>query len=527
MPLTLRMHGGGPPPPGDPGALTPDERPDAPAAEPADAPAPAARAPKVMRARRCTTCRQTFSGDSRFCPFDGQALVDAPDWNPSADPLLGRVIDGRYEVLSVVGEGGMGTVYEVRHTSLGRIFAMKVLRRDIAKDADLVARFVQEAKAAAAIGHPNIVAVSDFGEIEPGSGHALPYFVMEFLTGVSLAALLRAEKRLPAARVGPLISQCAAALDAAHRAGIIHRDLKPDNVFLIKNGDHEFVKLLDFGVAKIAGGKRLTRIGMVFGTPHYMSPEQAEGKRVDPRTDVYALGVIMYECFAGRVPFEADTYMGVLTQHMFAVPEPIERVAPDAAALGGLGPIVMRCLSKRAEDRYASMADLAAAIDLALQPSARGARVEGSLRAEPKRPPDDPEPAPPSAAASGSRPPLSTPAKVAIAVAAIGVPVALAFGVRAWRGSQTEPAAGAAPAAEPSSAPSADDPRAPAPAASPAATAPAPPAATAPAPPPSGAVAAASAAAPAASPPASSAASKREPPRTPRGTGEVVDPWRR
>ena len=275
----------------------------------------------------------------------------------------------------------MGTVYEVRHTTLGRRFALKVLRRDIA-DAEHTARFIQEAKAAAAIGHPNIVAVSDFGELvvrdgRPaglGAGGArwggppnprppVPYFVMEYLTGISLASLLRAEKTLDPLRAADIVLQCAAGLSAAHAAGVIHRDLKPDNVFLTRSGEREFVKLLDFGVAKMAGAGRLTRAGMVFGTPHYMSPEQAAGQSVDHRADIYALGVILYESLAGKVPFEADTYMGVLTKHMFATPEPIDRVVPDASTLGTLGPIVMRCLAKSPHDRYASMAELVAALE--------------------------------------------------------------------------------------------------------------------------------------------------------------------
>ncbi len=352
-----------------------------------------APAKKRSSARRCPTCEQAFSGEARFCPFDGDALVDAPDWNPSADPLLGQVVDGRYEVVSVIGEGGMGTVYEVRHTTLGRRFALKVLRRDIA-DAEHTARFIQEAKAAAAIGHPNIVAVSDFGEISlapdgrsdgaplsPGPlSQPVPYFVMEYLTGISLASLLRAEKTLDPARAAQIVLQCAAGLSAAHAAGVVHRDLKPDNVFLTRSGDREFVKLLDFGVAKMAGAGRLTRAGMVFGTPHYMSPEQAAGQSVDHRADVYALGVILYEALAGRVPFEADTYMGVLTKHMFATPEPIERVAPDASALGALGPITMRCLAKSPHDRYSSMAEVVAAIELSLVDA--GVPRPGGLRCE-------------------------------------------------------------------------------------------------------------------------------------------------
>ncbi|WP_437900720.1 protein kinase domain-containing protein [Sorangium sp. So ce124] len=418
-----------------------------------DGPARRGRAKQTPRARRCPTCKQTFSGDSRFCPFDGDPLADAPDWNPSADPMLGRTIDGRYEVQAVVGEGGMGTVYEVRHKSLGRLFALKVLRHDIAQDAELVARFIQEAKAAAAIGHPNIVAVSDFGAIEVETGQAeLPFFVMEFLSGTSLASLLRTEKTLPADRVGQIMLQCAAALGAAHAAGVIHRDLKPDNVYLVRNGDQEFVKLLDFGVAKVTGGKRLTRIGMVFGTPHYMSPEQAEGKRIDARADIYALGVLMYECFAGRVPFEADTYMGVLTKHMYMSPEPLEQVMPDATTLGAFGPIVMRCLAKNPEERFSSMADLVEAIELALDPPGRGVSVappgelprHESIRPrahESIRPRAHEEMLAPVQAPTEPSEPLSMAARVAIALAAVLVPIVIALGVRALRASAPEAAA--------------------------------------------------------------------------------------
>lgn len=491
----------------------------------------------MPRARRCPTCNQTFSGDSRFCPFDGAPLADAPDWNPAADPLLGRTIDGRYDVQSVVGEGGMGTVYEIRHKSLGRLFAMKVLRRDIAQDSELVARFIQEAKAAAAIGHPNIVAVSDFGalEAEPGKPE-LPFFVMEFLTGTSLASLLRTEKTLPTERVGRIMLQCAAALGAAHAAGVIHRDLKPDNIYLVRNAEQEFVKLLDFGVAKIDGGTRLTRVGMVFGTPHYMSPEQAEGKRIDPRADIYALGVIMYECFAGHVPFEADTYMGVLTKHMYVVPDPVEQHAPDGSALGAFGPIVMRCLAKHPEDRFASMAELAAAIDLAIESPSRAAAAMLPDEQHPRRdvlklrerdemlgpiqvPPEPPEP-------------LSTPTRVAIALAALVVPIALAYGFRAYRASHAgeppppvmvtsapvSPVTGA-PSALPANAGAAlPTPGAPPPL--PAVSRPSLTASSVSEPPPTATAKPSSATA--RSPQSAPAASRATPPR-----GEIVDPWER
>jgi serine/threonine-protein kinase len=512
---------------------------EAPSEEPLGPSPRSERASHHPRARRCPTCKQTFSGDARFCPFDGGGLIDAPDWNPSADPLLGRIIDGRYEVLSLVGEGGMGTVYEVRHTTLGRVFAMKVLRRDIAKDPDLVARFGQEAKAAAAIGHPNIVTVSDFGSIEVASKEpARPYFVMELLEGMSLGALLRAERRVPASRMAPFFVQCSMGLEAAHQAGVIHRDLKPDNIFIVKKGDQEFVKLLDFGVAKIAGSRRLTRVGMVFGTPHYMSPEQAEGKRVDARTDIYALGVIMYECFSGRVPFEADTYMGVLTKHMFAVPEPLERVVPDASSLGAFGPIVMRCLAKRPEDRYASMGELSAALELALTnpPKAAAAGIaDDRPRREALRLRDRDQMHGRVDVPANVHEPLPTWVRVAIAIGALAVPIAVAFGFRAWRdaGRPAEAApdetAPDAPAAPPSTAPLSAGPgdaTAPAaPTAAPATSAAAIPQAQ------PGDVRSASAPVSSAAPvvPASATGRSGAPPSKGNRTGptEVVDPWKR
>jgi serine/threonine-protein kinase len=436
--LTLRLDPAAAPPP-EPGL---DDDQSATHAQPPSS----ATTRRPPRARRCPSCQQAFSGEARFCPFDGDALAEAPDWNPSADPLIGQTVDSRYEVVSVIGEGGMGTVYEVRHVTLGRRFALKVLRRDLA-DAEHTARFIQEAKAAAAIGHPNIVAVSDFGEIVvgPAGSAAVPYFVMEYLTGISLASLLRAEKTLDPARAAEILLQCASGLAAAHAAGVIHRDLKPDNIFLTRTGDREFVKLLDFGVAKMAGAGRLTRAGMVFGTPHYMSPEQAAGQSVDHRADIYALGVILYECFAGRVPFEADTYMGVLTKHMFATPEPIERVVPDPAKLGALAPIAMRCLAKNPHDRYPSMAEVVAAIEGAVGDAVTGrrGRSERPGRGRPADGSDAPD-------TPGLRPVVGP---VGIGLGAVALALVALLAVRELRGRQVD--AAQVPSAEPSATPTA------------------------------------------------------------------------
>jgi serine/threonine-protein kinase len=252
----------------------------------------------------------------------------------------------------------MGTVYEVRHKMLGRSFAMKVLRRDVACDSRLTERFIHEAKATASIKHPHIVSITDFGQLED----ATPYFVMELLVGQTLAQFIRARGPVPTERAYPILIQIAGALGAAHEAGVVHRDLKPENVFLARRPGTDLldgaddVKVVDFGAAKVLGASRVTKAGIVFGTPHYMSPEQASGQPVDHRADIYALGVIMYEMLTSHVPFEAETYMGVLTQHMFVQPRPIRDVRPELGdSTNGLEDIALRALAKKPEDRYQTM----------------------------------------------------------------------------------------------------------------------------------------------------------------------------
>jgi len=318
-------------------------------------------------ATACPSCGARFAHDGRYCPFDGVALVAAPGPDPRRDTLLGTVVDGRYEVLSVIGEGGMGVVYEVRHRALGKHFALKALRRDLAPEPETAERFIREARTAAAVSHPGLVEITDFGRLETGQ----VYFVMERLTGRSLAELLRSVGQLPAARGLTIVRQLGQALKAAHDAGIVHRDLKPDNIHVGRgDGDGDRVKIVDFGLAKTIGASGPTRAGMVFGTPHYMSPEQAAGAAVDHRADIYALGVVMYEMFAGRVPFEADTYLGVLEKHLHAVPPPPTTLRPELRSLAPLESVILRALAKRPEQRYASLAALLDELDACL-PSPR------------------------------------------------------------------------------------------------------------------------------------------------------------
>ena len=278
--------------------------------------------------------------------------LDEADSRPDEDPMIGMVLGNRFEVLQKIGEGGMGAVYRARQKGIEREVAIKVLLGDVARNKTLVRRFHLEALAISKLKHPNTIQIFDFGE-EDG----LLYIAMEFLEGTSLHSLLEFEEVLSVQRACRITRQIAQSLREAHAKGIIHRDLKPDNVFLTSVGEEsDFVKVLDFGVAKLKEGDKkgatVTKTGTIFGTPRYMSPEQAKGKPVDARADLYAMGIMLYEMVMGVVPFESDNHLGVLILHVQKEPAPFLEMRPDLVIPPQLDALVFKLLAKDPDERY-------------------------------------------------------------------------------------------------------------------------------------------------------------------------------
>jgi serine/threonine-protein kinase len=279
--------------------------------------------------------------------------------------LVGRRI-GNYEIKAKIGEGGMGAVYLGEHPLIGKKVAVKVLLEELAAKEDIVARFFNEAKAVNDIGHSNIVDIVDFGKTPGESGADVVYFIMEFLDGESLSARIR-RAGLPFKDTLHIMAQCCSALAASHKKGIVHRDLKPENIYLVARGnDKNFVKVLDFGIAKLTGDgttqSHKTRTGLVIGTPTYMSPEQCEGKGlIDHRSDVYSLGIVMYELLSGQVPFPGEGFGEILVAHLT---RPVPKLTEVNKALTPqLEAIVNHAVEKDKNRRFQNMDEFLAAIE--------------------------------------------------------------------------------------------------------------------------------------------------------------------
>jgi predicted Ser/Thr protein kinase len=291
--------------------------------------------------------------------------VDAPRAADEVDPLLGAVLLDRVRIVRVLARGGMGTVYYGEQTRLNRPCAVKVLDpRLVAGDdaGEVVGRFLLEASVAAKLTHPNVVTVFDYGETPQGSC----FIAMEYLEGRSLAEELKATGRLSPERTMHIAEQVGRALREAHELGHVHRDVKPGNVFLIdRDDDEDFVKVLDFGLVKethSAGGPEPAQSAQIMGSPRYMAPEQVQGKGVDARTDVYALGATMYTMLTGHAPFDRVTELATMMAQVSDPPPPMAAAASDLVLPPGLEAVVMKCLSKDPDDRYRSMEDFVVAL---------------------------------------------------------------------------------------------------------------------------------------------------------------------
>jgi serine/threonine-protein kinase len=297
-------------------------------------------------------CQGSYPDEYAVCPQDGTPLQHVGCW------AEGSVIRGKYRILGKVGQGGMGAVYKALHLAFDELRALKVIAPGLLHDQLFVERFKHEAVITRKLQHPNAVRVDDIDEAEDGR----PFIVMEFIQGKSLKKLIQEEAPLPVSRVCSITKQVASALDAAHRLGMVHRDIKPDNIALIESPEGELVKVLDFGIAKVkearlgaTSGGTLTSTGVVIGTPQYMSPEQAKGKRgdeLDGRSDLYSLGVVMYEMLTAALPFNADTTMEMLLAHIEQPPRPIRTLRPELHE--SIASLTMRLLEKDPARRPAS-----------------------------------------------------------------------------------------------------------------------------------------------------------------------------
>jgi serine/threonine-protein kinase len=336
----------------------------------------------------CPTCGAEYPANERFCQRDGTALRSTG--GASADDLLGAVIGERYHVIRKLGEGGMGQVYLAEHVKMGRKSAVKVMNPIMTHDADAISRFNREASNASRINHPNVAAIYDFGETPDG----LIYLAMEYVEGDTLTHVVRAHGALPVRRAAEIVRQGAEALTVAHEMGIIHRDLKPDNIMIAKGRDGlDLVKVVDFGIAKAAEleSQKVTRTGMVVGTPEYMSPEQLSGDVLDGRSDLYSLALVAFNMLTGQLPFPSDSAQRSMIMRLTERPRSLAEMMPGVRWPADVQAVMDKALEREADRRYTIANEFGRALyDALLRMPSSSLTMTGALLVE--QPPAAPLP---------------------------------------------------------------------------------------------------------------------------------------
>jgi serine/threonine protein kinase len=312
----------------------------------------------------CLICNFQTAGEQDICPRDGSSMVTVGD-----DPLLGVVVEGRYRIESVIGQGSAGTVYKAVQELIGREVAIKVLHDYLVSDQEFIKRFTQEAKASSRLSHPNIITIYDFGVIPQGGR---PYIAMDLLKGTPLSDALADRNHLEIEEAIPIFKQVCGALAEAHRQGVVHRDVKPENIVLVeRSGQRLFPIVVDFGIARLVQEEsdvaRITRTGTVCGSPTYMSPEQCTSSKVDHRSDIYSLGVVIYETLTGEVPFLSDELVKVMAMHLSDPPKPLNQVREDLVFPQALEEVVYKSLAKNPDQRFQTMEEFSEALEESLK----------------------------------------------------------------------------------------------------------------------------------------------------------------
>ncbi|MFI5281436.1 MAG: serine/threonine-protein kinase, partial [Gemmatimonadales bacterium] len=302
----------------------------------------------------CPVCGREYPDNTKFCQADGSGLRGK---SASAD-LVGQVVADRYHIIKKLGEGGMGAVYLGEHVKMGRKSAIKVMAAAMSQDPDAISRFNREASNASRISHPNVCQIYDFGETPDG----LIYLAMEFIEGKALKDVIEEAGALPVARAASILKQAADALQAAHDLSIVHRDIKPDNLMVVAGKDgSDVVKVVDFGIARAVGGdetgQKVTKTGLVVGTPEYMSPEQLSGDKLDGRSDIYSLALVLYRMLTGTLPFEAESSQEVMIKRLTDDPMPLEQARPDLTFPAKLQLVMNVALARTPAERYQSAAE--------------------------------------------------------------------------------------------------------------------------------------------------------------------------